>query len=1034
MNLIRIFIERPIFLLMIEIFLIVLGIIGYQKIGVDLYPEIEPPVITVTTEYPGAGPSEVESLVSKVIEEEINQIGGIERLISTSRDGLSQVVVEFKLHLDAKEAQTDVREKVLRARPKLPAEIEEPLIQRKDFADRPILNIALKNSSKEQNISPARMRNFAENDIKPMLQQVNGVGQVDVFGGRERQISVFMDKQKLLSYKLTPKDVANAIKTSNINIPSGEIKEQPVSRSLRVLGEFPTISEISNTVVKILDSGQSVILSDVAKIIDDFKEEDSFAYYNGSPVVMIEIKKQSGTNTVEVSDRLAKSLNKIEKSLPNGMKIVEVYDGARRIKMSVSDVFETMVIAAILAVVVVFVFLGSVQSTFITGISLPTVIVTSMFALWALGFTLNIMTLLGLTLAVGLLLDDAIVVRENIWKKIEEGMPPKQAAFDGTKEVFIAVIATSLTVLATFIPVAFIPGIVGKFFAAFALTVCVCVVLSTFDAITVAPTLSAYMVAGSKNRGRPKLLKLTDALGEFFVGLYVGWLKRAIYRPWLSLAGSAILFFGSLVLVPKLGFTFLPADDSGEIEVKLEAPAGTTIEKTTEIAQSVAKILRTFPETQFVSTRVGNDLNETNIASIFVKLVDESQRQLKTTQFRTIIQQKIHPLTQRENVSKTVGRPGGGGGPGKPVQMVLEGGDINVLNDLSNKITSVVAANVPDAINLESNLKPGRPEIQFQVLRSRASALGVSTSMVGDTLRGLYEGEVAGVFREDGEEYDIRVMLDPASRTSLQPLENLTLKNFRDELVPLTAVATQIESTAPSKMVRIDQKRAARIEGDLAQGAALGNVIEELKQQIIPLLPQGYYLRFQGQAESLQDLKVGAMMAIILGALFIYMIMASLYESLVIPFSILLTLPLAIIGAILALFVAGRFMDVYAIIGMILLMGLVTKNAILLVDYIEQLRAQGISRENAILQAGQRRLRPIMMTTIAMIAGMLPVALGSGELNKVRIGMGIASIGGLISSTLLSLLVVPCFYIYLDRLRRFVLQKSKLVIKRLSRV
>ncbi len=1029
MGITRTFIERPIFLLMVELFLLVLGVMGYMRIGVDQYPDIQPPVISVSTSYPGAGPAEVETLVTKAIEEEVSQIGGIDRVMSTSRDGLSQIVINFDLDIDIKEVQNEVRDKVSRVRPSLPLDIDEPLIQRLDFADRPILQLAMRlRAGADAPISEARLRRIAEDQLKPLLQQVDGVGQVDVFGGLEREIQVQLDPGKLQTWRLTPGDVAQAVRVANVNIPAGDIREQPVRRALRIVGEYQNVNEIAATVVRSLPGGRAVTLADLGEVRDTFKEKDSFARLAGQPAVMIEIKKVTDANTVAVAAAIQQSLTKIGKQLPENLEVVTAYDGARKIKMSVADVIETLIIAAILAVVVVYFFLGSWQSTFITGISLPAVIINSFFALYMFGFTLNVMTLLGLTLAVGLLLDDAIVVRENIWNKLEKGMAPREASIEGTREVLVAVLATSLTVLAVFIPVTFIPGVVGRFFAAFALTVVICVIFSTIDALTVAPTLSALMVP--KESGKPWwLLRFFNAIGNRCSIFYQRTLFLVLQRPGRTLAVSGAIFVSSLFLMKWIGFTFMPADDSGEIEVAIETPPGTSIGHTNAIARIIEDIVSAIPGRDFVSVRVGNDFGDSNIATVFVQLLPEEKRELNTDQTRTLIRNSILAIAKQENLSVTVGNPGGGGGPGKPIQAVITGPDIETLVALSNQITRIVERDVPGALNLESNLKPGRSEVKFLIDRPKTAAFGLDSQRVGQTIRGLFEGELAGVYREDGEEYDIRVTLGAAHQQSPANLQKFTMPNDRHEAIPLAAVTRMDVGMSPTKMVRIDQQRAAMIQGDLAPGAALGTVISQMETIISGVLPEQYRLSFQGQAESLRDLGIGAITALLLGALFIYMIMASLYESLVIPLAILLTLPLAIVGALLALFVSGKLMDVYAVIGLILLMGLVTKNAILLVDYAEQLMKSGMKREDALMEAGVRRLRPIMMTTIAMIAGMAPVAAGMGELNKIRAGMGLASIGGLISSTVLSLVVVPCAYVYLDRMRVYVRRRVQNIYK-----
>ncbi|MEZ4752131.1 MAG: efflux RND transporter permease subunit [Bdellovibrionota bacterium] len=1015
----KLVIDQPVLVLMVELFLVVLGLMGLQKLGVDLYPEVDPPVITVTTEYPGAGPEEVETLVSKPIEEQLNQLGGIEKIQSTSREGLSQVVVEFQLNVDAKEAKIDVRDKLSQIRPDLPTDIEEPQVERLDFADRPIVTLALE-SDKD---SPSQgeliaLREFADRRLKPLLQQIDGVGKVELFGGLVREVQVRLDFRRMRLWKITPNEVADALTRSNRNVPAGEVREFPNSRSIRVLGEFAAVGDVGSTLVKVLPGGKRVLVKDLATVADSVEKPTSIARFGNSQVVLMEIKKQSGTNTVSVADGIDRIFPSLQKSLPDGFTLRRVYEGSRKIRMAVNDVMETLVIAALLTVAVVYLFLGSWESTLITGFALPTTLISSFYLLYLAGFTINIMTMLGLTLAVGLLLDDAIVVLENIWTKISQGMPPKEAADVGTREVFVAVIATSATILAVFIPVTLIPGVVGQFFISFAVTVCIAIVLSTFDALTVAPMLSAYVIREKKRETQQKSAKLglVGRIDARITAFYSKILNLSLLRPMRTLLLSFGVFVASLFLVPLIGFTFLPADESGEIDIVMEAPPGVTLEKTAAIVRQLEDRIRNMDGVSFYSSRIGNEFGEVNSAVTYLRLVEDSNRDFETKDFKVLLQSKLADLVAAEELDLSLRTPGSGGG-GRSISVAIQGADSAVLTELSKNAVEAIRKEVPGAVNLTRSLRDGRSEVQLYVDRTRASELGIEPAKIGEMLRGWYEGIVASKFRELGEEYDIRVQLDESQRMTAWLLETGEVYNGAGEAIPLPALVRQTAGRAPTKIIRLNQVRAGLIEGDLADGAALGTVLSGIRTVIGDRLPDGYRLKFEGQAKSLEDLRTGALTALILGALFTYMIMASLYGSFVVPMTILLTLPLAICGGVLALLLTGHMMDVYAVIGMILLMGIVTKNAILLIDYLEQLRAQGVSRKEAILEAGVRRLRPILMTTISTVVGMLPIAMGFGELNKARAGMGIAAIGGLLSSTLLSLVVVPCAYVYLDSFR-----------------
>lgn len=1016
MWLVKLSIERPVFISMVVFATLVFGLLSFFRIGVDEFPAIDPPVITVTTEYQGAGPREIETLISKPLEEEISQLGGIERLVSTSREGISQVVVEFKLGIDARVSQAEVRDKVSRVIPKFPEGAEDPLIQRLDFSDRPILQLALKSSQKD--MSEADLWLLADNAVKPKLQQVNGVGQVNIYGGLEREIAVELNRQALSLWKISPTQVGEALKAANLNTPAGTLSESPSERALRVVGEFQNVAEIENVVVKTLPGNRTVLIKDVASIRDNFEDQSSIARLNGKPIVLLEVKKQSDASTVEVAKTVLDRLDEINSRLPAGTQVEFVFDGARRIRNTVNDVIETLIIAAILAIVVVYFFLGSVQSTFVTGLALPMTVIASFSALYFLGFTLNVMTLLGLTLAVGLILDDAIVVRENIWTKIEEGVPPKEAALEGTREVFVAVLATSATILSVFLPVTLIPGIVGKFFSAFALTVCISIIFSTFDALTMAPMMSAHLISeqgkhAPSNRALLIFERYWSALAAFY-GRCLAW---ALGHRRKVLLGAAALFVVSVILPKFIGFTFLPQTERGEIQLSLEAPAGTALDHTNELVAIVEKKLAEFSEVSLISSRVGSELNEKNIASIYIKLVPDGQRSRKTGDMKMVIRESLTELGKKESLIISVGDPGSNRGGGKQISVAIQGTNTDTLSEISQQVLKEAREKIPSIAELDSSMKHGQQEIQFSIRRERLSAFGLSSVEVGKFLRYFFDGVVTTQFRESDREFDIRVRLRPEERLGISTLASIQIPNQRGEMIPLSAITSMDPGTAPTKITRIDRSRSVLLEGDMKPGQPLGAAIADLRKVIEAKLPAGYTADFQGQAKNLKDLGVGFVIAMSLAVLFIYMVMASLYESLILPFSILLTLPLAIIGAFSALMVTGKFLDVYTIIGVIMLMGLVTKNAILLVDYLEQLREGGMERQQAIYQAGMRRLRPIMMTSFAMIAGFLPVAFGFGEVNQERSGMGVAAIGGLTSSTILSLIVVPCAYTYLDDLR-----------------
>lgn len=1017
MNIINLSVFRPVFISMVILAGIVLGIMAYFRLGVDEFPEVSPPVVTITTRYLGAGPREIESLISRPLEEEVGQLGGIEKLTSVSREGISQVVVEFKLGLDVKMAQVEVRDRVSRARPQLPEGIEEPLIQRLDFADRPILQLGLIPTA--QNISEARLWLTADQVLRPKLEQIEGVGQIDMFGGEEREVRVELDGAKLKLWKVTPAQVVDALRASNTTTPAGVVREGSQETAVRLMGEFTSVSEVQKTVVKTLPGNRPILVQDLGQVFDHLKERESLARVNGVQALLLEIKKQSDANTVKVADKIVESLPAINAQLPEGMKLEFIFDGAKRIKKTIADVIETLIIAGILAILVVYFFLGSVQSTLITGLALPMTLITTCIGLYLIDYTLNIMTLLGFTLAVGLILDDAIVVRENIWSKIEQGMKPQEASLVGTKEVLVAVLATSATILAVFFPITLIPGIVGRFFSAFAVTVCLGVVFSTFDALTMAPMMSAHMMSSHEgaHAKKNKVLMWLEGYGDKVSQFYRRTLVWSLGHKKQVLFASFGIFLLSLFMAKFIGFTFLPQTERGELEIVLEAPAGTSLQKTNTLVAEVERILKQFPEIQLVSARVGSELQEKNMGRAYVKLVPESQRDFSTNEMKNLLREKISPLAIREHLVFSIGDPGGGGGGQKQISIAIQGTDTDTLSALAQKVIKRSKVEIPSIADLDTSMRPGQNEIQIELDRAHLAQFGLTSTEVGRNLRALFEGEVATQFKEADTEFDLRVRLKEDERLGANSLAGLYLPNSRGEMVNLENLGELKRGVAPTKITRIGRSRAVLLEGNSKPGFPLNESLSKLRTIITEELPAGYHVDFQGQAKNMKDLAQGFFVAVGLSIIFIYMVMASLYESLILPFSILLTLPLAIVGAFAGLLLTGKFFDIYTIIGVILLLGLVTKNAILLVDYLEQLRRQGMGREEAIMEAGLRRLRPIMMTSISMIAGFIPVAMGLGEVNQERSGMGVVAIGGMISSTLLSLIVVPCAYIYLDNFR-----------------
>jgi HAE1 family hydrophobic/amphiphilic exporter-1 len=1028
MNLASLSIKRPVFITCIVTVILVVGWLSLKKLPVDLFPNVTFPIITVTTAYPGAGPEEVETLVSKVYEEELSNVPGLKKLSSNNLENVSVIIVEFSLSTDIKYAEQQVRDKVAAARKKLPNDIDEPIIRKLDPADQPIITIAV-----QSDLPDGELFQFVDKKIKPQFEQVNQVGLVEIVGGRKREIKVELDRNKLKSREISASQVASRLQISGQNIPAGKVSSSTKDSVFRTLGEYKTINEIESTIVNFIGNDIPVTVKDVGTVKDSLEERTGYGYFNGKKALLLSIYKQSGSNTIGVAQAIKKKSLQINESLKteNKISLNVVRDGARQIKANVDDVYETIILGVLLTILVVFFFLGSGRSTIITGLALPNSLLGSFILLAAAGFTVNIMTLLALSLAVGLLIDDAIVVRENIFRHIEMGADPVTAAIKGTNEVTLAVIATTLTVIAVFGPIAFLDGVVGQFFKEFGLTVCFALIISLFDALTMAPMLSAYF-AGKIEHHEPGHVKIKKGIYDHTLGAvlqkfnkfqdwledyYVVVLKFSLKRPMLILISAFFIFiasFAALKVVPK---TFIPPQDSGEFMVSIDLKPGTSLDGMNTVAKEVEELIRNNKEVLNTVLTVGDKNGQPEKASIFVNLVPAKQRKgINTSSFKEMIRTKLKPYAYANPAVKDIDNVGGGQ---RPFNVNIVGEDMKEIQKYSALLFEKIK-NHPALKDVDTSDRPGKPEFQVVPDRRKAEKLGVSTTLMGTELRTMIEGSKAAVFREQGEEFDIRVRLQEDQRDLKNSFDQTYVPNINNSLIKLSSMTTPLETTGPANINRQDRGRYIQISSDIApkgpgMGGAIADINRIMKEEI--KLPSNMRYQFVGQAENFQELISNMVVAAGLGIMFIYFVLASLYESFITPFTIMLVLPLAMCGAFYALAITGASLDLFSMIGCIMLLGVATKNSILLVDYANQQVQQGLSLYDAIIASGKSRLRPILMTSFALIAGMIPLAIGLNEASKQRTSMGIAVIGGLISSTLLTLVVIPAAYTYIERFR-----------------
>ncbi|QLY23943.1 efflux RND transporter permease subunit [Bdellovibrio sp. KM01] len=1021
MNLPSLSIRRPITILCVVLLTLILGVFSLFKMPVDLFPDVTFPILSVQITYPGASPLDLEKQVSKPIEDELGGLPGLKTLTANNLDGVVVLVLEFSLGTDIKEMEQDVRNRIGNIRRDLPADMYEPVIRRFDPADQPIVTLALVAEMKD-----GEAYDLANEVVKPIFERLKDVGQVNIYGGRKQEIHVVIDKNKLQDRKISMLQVSQRVLETSKDTPIGKIENPKQETTLRTSGEFESLKQIEEVNVNFIGSDRPVMVKDIGQVIKSLEDQKTMGRIQGKNALLMQVYKQRGSNTVAVADNIKKNIAKANELLQTkGIKaeVKLVRDTSRPIRLNVADVNESIMIGIGLCVLVVFFFLGSARSTLITGMALPNSLLGGFVIMFAMGFTINLMTLLALSLAVGLLIDDAIVVRENIFRHLEMGKRPKDAALDGTKEVAMAVVATTLVVIAVFGPISFLQGIVGQFFKQFGLTVVFTMLISLFDAFTVAPMMSAYLAHPDEhNKGDNIVGKMLSAFDRFQTRLediYERLLKFTINHPKTILTGAFFVFVVSMVTVAFIPKTFLPAADAGEFSVSIELPVGSSLEATGNFVSEVEKVFDGDKAVDIVVATVGSFNNESNKASLYVRLVDPKQRSMKTTDYTEELRKRLEPFKKRAIVSIGEFDPVNSGQ--KPLNINLTGQDLEELNTYAEQVVARIRQ-IKGLVDVDTNFRAGKPEYHVIFDRNRSEALGVSTVKAGAELRNRTEGNEDTIYRENGIDYKVRVRFNEKDRDLRSNFATTLVPNANFNMIPLARVARGEESKGYSQINRQNKSRFIQVSANLAKGGALGTVSQEIekifKTELKP--PAGIEYRFQGQADDFKDLINNMLIAIFLGVTFIYLVLASLYESFITPFTILLALPLAMTGAFIALLITGKTIDIFSLIGIVLLLGVVAKNSILLVDYTNHLLQEGMERKDALLKACRTRLRPILMTSLALIAGMIPIAIGLNEASAMRTSMGIAIIGGLISSTLLTLVVVPAAFGFIDDFRIWV--------------
>ena len=1035
----RISIGNPVLATMMMVAFVVLGLFSYQRLRVDQFPDVTFPVVVVQTDYPGASPETVESDITRKVEETVNTINGIKNLFSRSYEGSSVVIIEFDLTIDPAQAAQDVREKVAMVKTVFRKEVKEPRVMRYDPADRPIVALSITSDTNVRQRDLRELTTIADQVIKKRLENVRGVGSVALVGGVKREIQIYVKPGEMEALGIGIDQVINALRNENQELPTGAIRSSSDEKVVQIQGKVKDPQDFGRIIVA-RRGGQPVLLSQVATVVDGQEEQESLALYNGQRTLALAIQKAQGQNTIDVADGLKEALKELEprlQALYPGVKVDVIQDGSRQIKVGVENVRRTMLEGAALTILIVFLFLNSWRSTVITGLTLPVALIGTFLFMYMFGFTINMITLMALSLCVGLLIDDAIVVRENIVR--HAGMKVhgkfkdhKTAAMEGTQEIGLAVLATTFSIVAVFLPVGFMGGIIGRFFHQFGITVTAAVLISMFVSFTLDPMLSSIWhdpaVHGEKD-GRQNLYDKTigrvlhqfDRLVQWMSHTYQVMLAWSLKHRGKTLGIAVATFFAgcAIPMAGLVGTEFVPQPDYSETGVTYYTPVGSSLEFTETKARQVEAVLREFPEVRDIYTTINTGQAQgKNYVTSYVRLVPRKERTRSTIQMSVPLRERLRQIA---GITVThIGSLEGVGGDVKQLRLSLQGTDLKELAKLTDEAMDKMRT-IPGLVDLDSSLKAEKPTIAVEPKRDIGADLGVGVAQIGMALRPLLAGEAATAWRApDEENYDVKVRLSPDDRNNADDLSRLMLTSSQTnadgspKMVPLRQVATITPSTGANQINRRDLNREVELSANVV-GRSAGEVSADVKRALDSMNWQpGYRYQLGGSTKNMQESFGYAMSALLLAVIFIYMILASQFASFLQPLAIMSSLPLTLIGVFLALMFFRSTLNLFSIIGFVMLMGLVTKNAILLVDFANQARKEGMERTAALLEAAHVRLRPILMTTLAMVFGMVPLAFGLGEGSEQRAPMGQAVIGGIITSSILTLVVVPVIYTYLD--------------------
>lgn len=996
-------INRPVLATVMSLFIIIIGAIGFSFLGVRDYPSVDPPIISVSTTFAGANADVIDNQITEILETAINGIPGIRSISSTSRDGSSRITVEFNLEVDLETAANDVRNKVSGVQRRLPAEVDPPTVSKADADSQPIIFITVESEKR----SMIELSEFAEVNIKERLQTISGVSAVEIWGSKRFSVRMKMDPQLLAAYGITPLDVRNAVDRENVELPSGRIEGDNTELTIRTLGRLESIDDFNNLII-IKDGERVVRFSDIGEAMVDAENTRTILKRNSKPMLSAILIPQPGANYISIADEAYKVIEQMRKDLPEDVVLTIAQDNTTYIRESIAEVTETIVVAFILVVLIIFVFLRNWRTTLIPVLAIPISLIGAFFIMYIMGFSINILTLLAIVLAIGLVVDDAIVVMENIYTKIEKGMSPKEAAIKGSNEIFFAVIATTVALVAVFFPIVFLQGVTGRLFREFSLVIAGAVLISSFVALTFTPMLTAKLLKNNSTDNRfyrwsePFFEKMTKGYGRSLT-----WFLRRRYIAVIIIGLSVVLIGWLWSAIPA---EMAPLEDRSAISISSTAPEGTSFDYMTRYADEVAATIdKNVPEQLLHLDMIG--MRSTNTANFNVRLVDIADRNRTQQEIADDLSPYIARLTgARSYVSQQ--QTFGGRRGGLPLQYVIQGPSIEALREIVPEFMNAVAQS-PVFYASDVNLKFTKPELTVTIDRDKASVMGVSVRNIGQTLQLTMSEQRIGYYIMNGKQYQILSQIDRPDRSKPNDLTNIYVRSDDNQLIQLDNLVTLNESSMPPQLYRYDRFISATVSAGMVKGQTLGQGIEEMDRIAEEVLDERFNTTLSGDSKDFLDSSSSLLFAFVLAILLIYLVLSAQFESFRDPMIIMFTVPLALIGALLAMYAFGQTMNIFSQIAIIMLVGLVSKNGILIVEFANQRKEQGLSVMAAITSAAEGRLRPILMTSFSTIFGILPMAVATGSGAESRISMGIAVVGGMIFATLLSLYVIPAIYSYL---------------------